>query len=75
MSQSGRSYSFHGMRLLRNPIRGNPGNYYDPATGLDYWVSGPKREGGDRHPYGKGPIELDADAADAYARHRATGRR
>ncbi len=41
-------------------------NYADEQTGLQYWVSGPKQNGEDRHWAGGGPVTIDADVVDEY---------
>jgi hypothetical protein len=43
-------------------------NYFDVETGDEFWISGPKRNGHDRHWAGSGPVEIDADVADEYWR-------
>ena len=35
-------------------------------TGDEYWVSGPKSNGRDRHWAGSGPVEIDVDARQEY---------
>jgi hypothetical protein len=45
----------------------------DVKTGEEYWVSGVKKNGEDRHWAGKGPVHVDADAREEY--ERITGRR
>ena len=45
---------------------GASGNYYDMETGDEYWVSGPKSNGRDRHWAGSGPVEIDVDARQEY---------
>lgn len=43
-------------------------NYSDEATGEEYWISGPKRRGGDRM-YGSAlPINIDEDVRLEYWR-------
>jgi hypothetical protein len=42
------------------------GNYVDVVTGEEFWVSGVKRDGNDRHWAGGGPVEIDADVFDEY---------
>ena len=43
-------------------------NYTEEATGDDYWISGPKRRGGDRM-YGSSlPVAIDKDARVKYWR-------
>lgn len=39
-------------------------NYYDLDTGQDYWISGPKRAGGDALYGGNIPIEIDKTVRD-----------
>jgi hypothetical protein len=37
-------------------------------TGEDYWISGPKRRGGDALYGGSAPIEIDEDVREEYWR-------
>ena len=41
-------------------------NYFDVETGEGFWVSGPKKKGGDRHRCGGGPVEVDEDVREEY---------
>ncbi len=67
-SQSGHTI-YSGGRVLRRIKRGGVyGNYEDANTGLEYWVSGPKRNGEDRHWAGGGPVRVDPDVVDEYWR-------
>ena len=59
-SKSGRTIYFNGMALKRTS-RGQ-GNYIDSATGAEYWVSGVKRRGTNRHWAGSGKILVEATA-------------
>lgn len=43
-------------------------NYYCVETGEDYWISGPKRRGGDALYGGSGGIEIDEDVREEYWR-------
>jgi hypothetical protein len=52
--------------LRRIPGGGVSGNHRDAETGEEYWVSGVKRDGKDRHWAGSGPVEIDEDALEAY---------
>ncbi len=38
------------------------------ARGDEYWISGVKQDGHDRHWAGSGTVEIDDDAAEEYAR-------
>ena len=39
--------------------KGTSSNYFDFETGNSYWISGVKKNGNDRHKFGKGIIEID----------------
>jgi hypothetical protein len=43
-------------------------NYYAVDTGEDYWISGPKRRGGDALYGGSTPVEIDEDVREEYWR-------
>ena len=59
----------HDLLLLKSlKGRGIYANYRDENTGLEYWVSAPKKNGEDRHPLGSGAIKIDEDIADEYWR-------
>ncbi|WP_033920460.1 hypothetical protein [Sphingomonas sp. 37zxx] len=70
MSQSGQSIHYDGRTFQR--LGGSGGlksNYFDVATGEEYWISGPRRDGADRlYPSSARPIEVDADVRDEYWR-------
>jgi hypothetical protein len=68
LSQSGRSVYFHGKRLQALKGGGVQGNFFDAQTGEEYWVSGPKRDGTDRHWAGGGIVRIDDDIAEEYWR-------
>jgi hypothetical protein len=63
-SKTGRSIYYRGLTLERR--QGISGNHVDIATGDEYWVSGVKRDGRDRHWAGNGPVEIDPDVLDEY---------
>src|SRR5436190_24255086 len=48
--------------------RGFKSNYCCVDTGEDYWISGPKRRGGDALYGGGAPIEIDEDVREEYWR-------
>lgn len=48
--------------------RGIGANYFDVVTGEEYWISGPKRDGRDRHWAGRGAVTIDAEVAEEYWR-------
>jgi hypothetical protein len=54
-----------GDKLLQRR-NGVSGNYVDADSNEEYWISGPKKNGQDRHWAGSGQVEIDADVADEY---------
>jgi hypothetical protein len=52
------------LKKLKNP--GIVSNHFDIETGDEYWVSGVKRNGQDRHWAGGGKIMLDEEIVDRY---------
>ena len=66
LSRSARSYYYRGKRLEKTGA-GYKYNCFDSETGERYWVSGPKRNGGDRL-YG-GIVQIDEDAREEYWLH------
>ena len=62
-SKSRRSIRYAGMEFI--PVQGYKYNYVEAESGEEYWISGPKRRGGDRL-YGTGRIEIDEDAREEY---------
>jgi hypothetical protein len=59
-SRSRRTVYFDGKALKRGA--GTAGNYFDSATGTEYWVSGVKKRGTNRHWAGSGRILVEAAA-------------
>ena len=62
-SKSGRSLYYRGQHF--RPLGGGfKANYFDVESGVEYWISGCKKRGGDRlYP---GSIEIDADVREEY---------
>lgn len=67
-SKSGQTIYFNGKALkkLKNP--GTYGNHFDIETGEEYWVSGIKKNGQDRHWCGGGKIMIDKNSIDEYVK-------
>ena len=66
LSKSGRTVYFNGRALKRLGGRGISGNYYCMETGDEFWVSGVKVDGGDRHWAGHGPVMVDRRVVQDY---------
>ena len=62
-SRSGRSYVYQGKRFNKTKS-GYKYNCIEEGTGVTYWISGPKKRGGDKL-YG-GVVEIDDDARVEY---------
>lgn len=65
-SKSGQTVYFNNKALkkLKNP--GTWGNHFDIETGEEYWISGVKKNGQDRHWCGSGKIMLDKNSMNEY---------
>ena len=65
-SKTGRTIYYGGRALRASAGQGIRGNYADIESGDEWWVSGPKKRGGDTL-FG-GLIEVDEDVRDEYWR-------
>ncbi len=63
-SNSGRRMRYRGQEFASLRGAGFKANYRCLETGEEYWISAPKKRGGDRL-YG-GVVEVDPDAAEEY---------
>src|SRR3954465_15204600 len=61
-NRTGRTIYYRDQVFHRIAGGGFKSNYYDEATGEDYWISGCKRRGGDQLYATNVPIEIDEDA-------------
>ncbi len=68
LSKSGRTVYFGTKALKRSNKGGILGNHFDLVTGEEYWVSGVKKTGQDRHWAGSGTIRIEATAVAQYLR-------
>jgi hypothetical protein len=67
-NRTGRTIFYHD-QVFRRIVGGRfKSNYYDGATGEDYWISGCKRRGGDQLYATNVPIEIDDDVRVEYWR-------
>jgi hypothetical protein len=65
-SKSGRTVYFNGKALKNSNAQGIAGNYYDIENGDEYWISGIKINGTDRHWAGGGKIMIDRNVIELY---------
>lgn len=72
VSNSGRTVYFNGRALKSSGGQGISGNYYCSETGDEFWVSGVKRRGGDRHWAGGGSIMVDERVLQDYLELRGS---
>jgi hypothetical protein len=64
-SKSGKTIYFNG-NVFQKGGRGGGGNHYDIDSGEGFWISGVKKNGTDRHKFGKGIIEIDESIISEY---------
>ncbi len=67
-SKSGRTLYYRGLTFQSLKGAGFKSNYYCVETAEDYWISGPKRRGGDRMYGSVLPVEIDEDVRVEYWR-------
>jgi len=67
-SKTGRMLYYRGHKFQSLKGEGFKSNYYNVDTGEDYWISGPKRKGGDRLYELAQPVEIDEDVREEYWR-------
>lgn len=67
-SQTGRTLYYRGQKFQSLKGAGFKSNYYEVESRDDYWISGPKRNGGDALYGGISPIEIDDDVREEYWR-------
>jgi hypothetical protein len=70
-SQTGRSVYYRGLTLKRAKGGGISGNFYEEATGQEFWVSGVKTRGSNAHPAERTQVVVDDDAREEYERLRS----
>lgn len=65
-SKSGKSVYYRGKRFQTCKGHAFCANFFDVETGEEYWISGCKKAGGDRHWAGSGPVHIDEDVREEY---------
>lgn len=63
-NRTGKTVYFNGQVFCRS--KGIAGNHVDLETGEEYWISGIKKNGTDRHWAGGGIIEIDESSIEEY---------
>src|SRR6185503_14127893 len=67
-NKTGRTIFYRDQVFRRIVGGGFKSNYRDQATGEEYWISGPKRRGGDRMHGSAAPVAIDEDVRAEYWR-------
>lgn len=65
-SKTGQMVYFNGKSFKRLKTGGISGNHYDLESGDEYWISGVKKNGQDRHWAGGGRIMIDRNIIEEY---------
>lgn len=65
-SKTGKTLYYRGHKLQSLKGSGLCANYFDVKSGDEYWVSGCKKNGQDRHWAGAGPVKIDDDVRQEY---------
>jgi hypothetical protein len=65
-NRTGRTIYYRDQVFRRIVGGGFKSNYFEEATGEEYWISGPKRDGSDRLYGERVPIEIDEDVREEY---------
>lgn len=65
-SKSGQTVYFDNKALKKLKTAGISGNHFDIETGEEYWISGIKKNGQDRHWAGGGKVILEKDCVEEY---------
>ena len=69
LSKSGQTVFFNNTALKRLKKPGIGANHFDIETGEEYWISGIKKNGQDRHWAGSGQVMIDKDIIDEYLKY------
>ena len=65
-SKTGKTLRYDG-KTFQSFKGGYKANFFDVETKEEYWISGPKKSGGDRL-YGQPGVEIDEDVREEYWR-------
>ncbi len=64
-SKSGKTV-YYKDKVLERTTQAVAGNFFDTATGEEYWISGVKMRGSNAHPSEPIKVVIDEDAVDEY---------
>ena len=64
-NRTGKTLTYRGKRFQKGGTD-CCANYHDVETQEGYWISGPKKNGQDRHSCGGGAVEIDEDVREEY---------
>jgi hypothetical protein len=67
-SKTGKTIYYQGRTFQSLKGRGFKANFYDTASGEEYWISGPRKDGADSLYGGRDVVEIDPDARLEYWR-------
>jgi hypothetical protein len=67
-SKTGKTIYYQGRTFQSLKGAGFKANFYDVATGEQYWISGPRKDGADRLYGGSETVDIDADVRLEYWR-------
>ncbi len=65
-SKTGQTVYFNNRAFKKLKSGGTSGNHYDLETGDEYWISGVKKNGQDRHWAGGGKVKIDEKIIEEY---------
>lgn len=65
-SKTGKTIHYRDLKFQSCKGSGICANYFEIETGDEYWISGCKKNGQDRHWAGGGPVEIDEDVREEY---------
>jgi len=65
-SKTGQTIYFNNQAFKKLKSGGIYGNHYNLETGDEYWISGVKKNGHDRHWAGSGKVKIDKEIIEEY---------
>lgn len=65
-SRTGRTLYYQNRRFQSLKGAGFKSNYFEVETGVDYWISGPRKDGCDRLYGERVPVEIDEEVREEY---------